>query len=203
MMPEGLRPLARVLSIQIVGLATLATGCHLDPCYPGIDPQGRYRVDVLELYTSQGSFTYDVNRTRSEGFAVACPADQDGVGPGSVFEFQATGTMSDTTGSCSIGTAEILSAPSPIDLQGPASDSPANSVGGAGNPLLYATSDVDIPGCTGSMALVLLPGDLRNGVLATPQPGHLPPVIFYRFFSPTSGSCVECNDNFVIQLTQE
>jgi hypothetical protein len=203
-MKRGLnRLLARVGWLAIMGTAVLPTACHLDPCYPGIDLQARYRVDVVEAYTSQSSFTYDGTRIHQLGVDVACPANQDGVGSGSVFELQATGTMSDTTGSCSIGTAKILSTPSPIELVGPSTSLLASRVAGTGSPLLSATSDVDIPGCTGSIALVLLPGDLRDGVLATPQPGQLPPVIFYRFFHPTSGSCVECNDNFVVQLTKE
>lgn len=203
MKPRRNRLLESVCRLPLMGIAVLLAGCHLDPCYQGIDPQARYRIDVQELYTAQGDFTFEISRTRSEGLAVACPTTQDGVGPGSVFELQATGTMNDTTGSCSIGTGEILSAPSSIDLIGPASDWHAKSVGGAGTPLLYATSDVSLPGCTGSMAFDLLPGDLRNGILATPQPGEVPPVVFYRYFFPTSGSCVECNDNFVIQLAQE
>lgn len=203
MKPRTNRLLESVCRFPLMGIALLLAGCHLDPCYPGIDPHARYRIDVQELYTAQSDFAYDVSSTRSEGFAVACPTTQDSVGPGAVFELQATGTMNDTTGSCSIGTANILSVPSQIDLRGPASDWHAKSVAGAGNPLLYATSDVSLPGCTGSMALDLLAGDLRNGVLATPQVGQVPPVVFYRYFIPTSGSCVECNDNFVIQLTQE
>jgi hypothetical protein len=203
-MKRGLNRLrAGIGWLPLIGAAVLPMACHLDPCYPGIDPQARYRVDVLEPYTYQSSFTYDVTRIHQRGFDMACPTAQDGVGSGSMFELQVTGTMSDTTGSCSIATAEILSTPSPIELAGPVSSSVATGVARTGNPLLSATSDVDIPGCTGSMALLLLPGDLRNGILATPQPGHLPPVIFYRFFHPTSGGCVECDDNFVIQLTQE
>lgn len=192
------------LAGMIAAAAALpAIGCHVDPCYPEVDPHGHYRVDVQDLYTAGGAFKYDSVLTASDGNVPPCSSGFDGIEAGAILEFQANGTAPDGTGTCTLVTADLVAAPSQITNIEPSADRVALAQAGHGDPLLYAVESVIISGCTGAIALGVLKGNAPGGIFASPQPGEPPPVVLYRYYSPSTGSCMECNDNFVAQLTKE
>jgi hypothetical protein len=188
----------------VAGAVLLSAGCGTDDaCTPEIDPAGRYRLDVRELYTAQSTFTYDAGLTRSTGTVPACSPGFDGIVAGARLELQATAMVPDPMGTCSLVTADLVAAPPEITAFDKSLATQAVAAARSGESLMYAVEDVTLSACTGAIALVVLPGHAAGGTFAAPAPGQPPPVVLYRYFTPQTGSCAACDDNFVVQLTKE
>jgi len=189
-----------------VGILALALGCQNRICYDaGIDPSGRYKVSVIDLYDTRSTFTYDGSLVMSNGLDTPSCSQVDGIGPGATLELQAVGTVQNRNQNCELIAAKLVSAPSqivPVDGAGPFLELARNEV--AETSIMYAAEAAAIAGCSGGFGLSIRPGGGGlGGLFATPVTGRLPPALLYRVFQPSSDTCQACADNFVIQIAKE
>jgi hypothetical protein len=151
------RPISRACA---AGILALTLGCQNRICYDaGIDPRGRYKVSVVDLYDTQSTFTYDGSLVMSNGFAMASCARVDGIGPGATLELQAVGTVQNSNQNCELIAANLVSAPSQIaavDVAGQFLTLARNQV--AQTSVMYAAESATIAGCNGGFALSIRPG---------------------------------------------
>jgi hypothetical protein len=195
-----------VLLACAVGILAPVAGCQESLCHDaGIDSSGRYKIGVMDLYNEQSAFTYNGSLVVSAGGASrgTC-AQMDGIGPGVSLELQAVGTVEDSTQTCKLIAANLLSAPSQIVQSDPFAQADQSYARNQIQQyaLMYAAIGVTVSGCAGGLGLAILPGG-PSGAFAPAVPGELPPALLYRIFTPSSGTCLACGDNFAIQIAKE
>jgi hypothetical protein len=105
------------------GFLLFSGGCVDRLCYDvGIDSRGKYRADLIEVYNAQSTFVYEPGIGWSNGTSKGPCAGTDGLMAATSLELQGTGMTDDRTDTCELNTADLVSAPAPIQLLGPSSD---------------------------------------------------------------------------------
>jgi hypothetical protein len=192
------------LLIWLGGLV-LAAGCDKRMCRPGIDPHGRFRADILDVYDEQSMFTFRRELASSRGSAEGgrCPAGSDGIVRGTALQFEGTGSVVNDQDNCMLVASKVVAGPPQITLKGPSSDPVTVEQVHTGDPLLYAAEDVTIGACSGTVGVAIVPTDTPAGYFAEPMPGQLPHALLYRLFITSTPGCQSCDGNFVIKLVKE
>jgi hypothetical protein len=194
MRPEQHHPLAALV------VAALLAGCGVRPCHPEVDPGATYRVTIIERYDPASHFTFDSALTRMNPVSSG-PCAGDGIVAGATFELRGAGRVDNASKSCAFVKAEPASLPPEIADLAPSTGTDVPLAQGSDS-LIFTDNQATIGGCTGQLVFNLFAGGGPGGMFGAPMEGQRPPVVLYRLFSPETGTCQVCDDNFVAQLVK-
>jgi hypothetical protein len=189
---------AKLVGIGSTLLFFSPVGCSAKLCDGAINPNNtEYLVDIDSLY-SESQFYSSLEGDFLTSGTPSCNG-ADGLAPGAALTFKTTGRMAIQQNICDNVTAALISGPAGLTLQGNTVVNPTNIDTAKGKVAMYSLTDVSFGNCTGTMIVEFVSGP--GNVFAPPIDGGLfQPVIMYRLFSPSTGTCAVCNDNFVVQF---
>ena len=171
-------------------------------CLDAVQSGASYDVEVVAPYVQGGDYTFAVNGDSYFMSSGSC-ASTDGIGAGATLRFKGVGTVSNSSKTCELVTAQAVSLPAPITANGVSTDPDVLRQARASNGFMYAVEDATIGTCSGTLLFGFYSGGDPKGVFATPTAGKYPPLVLYRLFLPVTTGCQPCDDNFVARLVKE
>jgi hypothetical protein len=183
----------------------LLDGCPRLICDRNADVRvdGRYRVTILEVYDLQTTFKYSAGLAPQQGEIMTCPANLR-PSVGTALDLHAMGEVQPRH-RCPLVRSDLVGASADVSVIGPSADAVATSaVQGIRSQeeenALIAVDAVAIGGCTGTVALSIIPGGDPGGFFAAPMTAQLPPAMLYWFFSASGPGCAPCQVSLAVQV---
>lgn len=185
--------------------ALLLSGCPRLICNREADlsTDGRYRVTIVEVYDPQTTFKYYEGLAPQRAEIAACPANLR-PSAGTTLDLQAMGEVQPWH-SCPQVHSDLAAASRDVAVIGPSTDATAASIAQgirsyAEANALVAVDTVTIGGCTGTVALSVIPAGGPGAFLAAPVPAQPPPAVLYWFFASLGTGCTPCQVNLAVQV---